>query len=309
MRLTVLELECKNIRKISSLKLAFHKNEQIFKNNFIMMANGTGKTTIMQLIKGLLDGSAVKWSAEKIKEFGPLFVSSDFGEFSFTVKFDNKQYKYILILNYKEGTAKIETVLPSKGRESGIHLPDAIKGIFTQEFVSRFVFDGEQAKKTLDRTSNEAEETIRYLYRLDELDAILSMNNKILEDIQNAEGGIKGTNNSISNLRTRKDAVEKTIKKLDNKRIQLSSDLITYRTQLKEKKEAISEIHEQFEELNGEKQKLIEEDEVNRSEINSCINNILNLIKSPYLIDDRLSKRMLETSPYPKTVQKISLLS
>lgn len=48
------------------------------------------------------------------------------------------------------GIAKIETQAPPKGRETGLLLPTAIKGIFTPEFVSRFVFDGEQAKKSMD---------------------------------------------------------------------------------------------------------------------------------------------------------------
>lgn len=304
MRMTVLELECKNIRKISSLKLAFYRNEEVIRNNFIMMANGTGKTTIMQLIKGLLDGSAVKWSAEKINEFAPSFASVNLGEFSFTVKFDSRQYKYILTLNYKDGTAKIETVIPSKGRESGLRLPEALKGIFTSEFVSRFVFDGEQAKKSMDRTSNEAEETIRYLYRLDELDSILSMNNKILEDIQSTEGGSKGTNSSISNLRTRKEAIEKAIIKLETERSRLSSDLATYQTQLKEKENSLSEIHEQFSVLNQEKQELIKEIEENRSAINSCVNELLVFIKSPYMLSESLSERMLELG---RGMQKLKL--
>lgn len=304
MRMTVLELECKNIRKISSLKLLFHNNEEVIKNNFIMMANGTGKTTIMQLIKGLLDGSVIKWSAEKIKEFAPSFASANLGEFCFTVKFDSRQYKYILTLNYSDGTARIETVIPSKGRESGLRLPEALKGIFTSEFVSRFVFDGEQAKKSMDRTSNEAEETIRYLYRLDELDSILSMNNKILEDIQSAEGGSKGTNSSISNLRTRKEVIEKAIVKLETERSRLSSDLATYQAQLKEKEDSLSEIHEQFSVLNKEKQELIKEIEENRSAINSCVNELLAFIKSPYLLSETLSSRMLELG---KSMQKLKL--
>ena len=96
MKMMVLELECKNIRKITSLQLVFHKENEAIKNNFVMMANGTGKTTIIQLIKGLLDGSAVDWEEEKVREFSPSTVSADRGEFSLTVKFDDKLFKYIL---------------------------------------------------------------------------------------------------------------------------------------------------------------------------------------------------------------------
>ena len=155
MKMTILEFEYKHIRKISSLKMSFvDANGDVIQNNFIMMANGTGKTTTMALIKGLLDGSAAKWSEETVRSFAPTLSESNVGEFSMTVKFDEKQYKYFLSMDYATGVSKIETLAPPKGRESGLRLPEAIKGIFTSEFVSRFVFDGEQAKKSMDRTSN-----------------------------------------------------------------------------------------------------------------------------------------------------------
>lgn len=54
MKMAILELEYKNIRKITALKLPFTKADgSVISNNFIMMANGTGKTTTMELIKGL----------------------------------------------------------------------------------------------------------------------------------------------------------------------------------------------------------------------------------------------------------------
>ena len=157
MKMSILKLEYKNIRKISSLQISFRNDTGgVIKNNFVMMANGTGKTTTMTLIKGLLDGSAKNWPVDYVKSFAPTTTTGDKGEFSITVKFDEKQYKYFLSLDYVNGIAKIETQAPPKGRETGLLLPTAIKGIFTPEFVSRFVFDGEQAKKSMDRTSNEA---------------------------------------------------------------------------------------------------------------------------------------------------------
>lgn len=52
MKMSILEFEYKNIRKISSLRISFLNNDgDVIKNNFVMMANGTGKTTTMTLIK------------------------------------------------------------------------------------------------------------------------------------------------------------------------------------------------------------------------------------------------------------------
>ena len=68
MKMSILEIEYKNIRKITDLKLSFvDASGNIINNNFIMMANGTGKTTTMKLLKGLLDGTAADWSASDVK--------------------------------------------------------------------------------------------------------------------------------------------------------------------------------------------------------------------------------------------------
>lgn len=154
MKMAILELEYKNIRKITALKLPFTKADgSVISNNFIMMANGTGKTTTMELIKGLFDGTAAGWTASKVRSFAPTLTEADTGEFSITVKFDDRQYKYFLSMNYKDGTVQVETSAPPKGREAGLRLPESIRGIFTPEFVRRFVFDGEQAAKSMDSSS------------------------------------------------------------------------------------------------------------------------------------------------------------
>lgn len=293
MKMSVLEMEYKNIRKLSSLKVSFVESTgTIIKNNFIMMANGTGKTTTMTLIKALLDGSALKWNSSTIKSFAPTTTQGNYGEFCLTVKFDEKQYKYILSLNYANGTAKIETLAPPKGRETGLKLPESIKGIFTPEFVSRFVFDGEQAKKSMDRDSNEADETIRYLYRLDELDAILSMNANILAEIQSAEGGSKGTNSSISNLKTRRSTIDKTIKHLQNRQKTLQEEISKYETFKIEKESRRQELDKNYAQLNTEKVEIVSEQKTNRGDIEIKISEIISLIKSPYLLRNLICERM-----------------
>ena len=295
MKMSILEIEYKNIRKISSLQISFRNNDGgVIKNNFVMMANGTGKTTTMTLIKGLLDGSAAKWPVDYVKSFAPTTTTGDNGEFSITVKFDEKQYKYFLSLDYVHGTAKIETLAPPKGRESGLRLPEAIKGIFTPEFVSRFVFDGEQAKKSMDRTSNEADETIRYLYRLDELDEILAMNMNILTEIQNAEGGSKGTNSSLSNLRSRQKKVREHIALLEKKQKELNADIARLSQDKSEKEKQRQELDKNYEALNKEKNEIIAEQEKNRGSIDVKITEIVSLVKTPYLVSESLCQRMYE---------------
>ena len=265
MKMSILEFEYKSIRKISSLKLSFSTENGVpIKNNFVMMANGTGKTTTMNLIKGLLDQSAIHWDEETIRSFAPTTSSSSTGEFSMTVKFDEKTYKYFLVLDYANGTTKIETLAPPTGRDAGLRLPESLKGIFTAEFVSRFVFDGEQAKKSMDRSSNEADETIRYLYRLDELDEILAMNNSILSAIQSAEGGNQGTDQALRNLRTRQAKVKNAIDRLTKKQNYLKKQKQQAIDQKKEKEAKRHELDKNFGDLNAQKNEIIHSQERNR---------------------------------------------
>lgn len=295
MKMSILKLEYKNIRKISSLQISFRNDTGgVIKNNFVMMANGTGKTTTMTLIKGLLDGSAKNWPVDYVKSFAPTTTTGDKGEFSITVKFDEKQYKYFLSLDYVNGIAKIETQAPPKGRETGLLLPTAIKGIFTPEFVSRFVFDGEQAKKSMDRTSNEADETIRYLYRLDELDEILAMNMNILTEIQNAEGGSTGTRGSLSNLRSRQKKVRDHIASLEKKQKQLNGDIARFSQEKIEKEKQRQELDKNYEALNKEKNEVIAGQEKNRGNVDVKITEIVSLVKTPYLVSEGLCNRMYE---------------
>lgn len=295
MKMSILEIEYRNIRKINDLKIPFvNENGEIIKNNFIMMANGTGKTTTMTLLKGLFDGTAPSWSSEKIKSFAPTMTGAEHGEFAVTVKFDEKRYKYVLFLDYKAGTAEISTITSAVGgRESGRHLPESIRGIFSPEFVRRFIFDGEQAEKTLDSSSNEADETIKYLYRLDELDEIVAANQKILTDIQNTEGN-KGSTSSIKNLRTRQSSVNDTITRLKARRDRLRVDIKAFEDEKKAKEEQRNNIDKNYEQLNQEKMEILRDIDQNKGEINASIAEILRLTKSPYLLSLELCGRMQE---------------
>lgn len=296
MKMSILEIEYKNIRKISNLKLSFISPAgTVIGNNFIMIANGTGKTTTMSLIKGVFDGTANNWDSSTVKTYAPTTVSSNNGEFSIKVKFDEKIYQYFIVLDYAAGTARIETAAMPKGRENGRILPESIKTIFTEEFVKRFVFDGEQAEKSMDSKFDEAEQTIKYLYRLDKLDDILSANQKILSEIQNTEGGGRnGSESALSNLRTRRDKIEHIIKVLEFKASDYKKRIEKYEAEKADKISQRNEIDKKYKDLNEEKNNINTEIENNKKDISAQIAEIMRLTKSPYLISESLCNRMRE---------------
>lgn len=307
--MSILEMEYKNIRRITDLKISFvNSTGNIINNNFIMMANGTGKTTTMALLKGLFDGKAVDWDEDKVKSFAPTTRASDTGEFSITVKFDDRQYKYFLCLDFKAGVAVIKTTTTEiGGQEEGRHLPDSVKDIFSSEFVNRFIFDGEQAEKTMDSSSNEAEETIKYLYRLDKLDHIIANNQRILTEIQDAEGA-KGSKGSLSNLKTRQESVLTVIKALERRAKVLKDNIKKSQTEQNRKIAQKDALNKNYKELNEEKQEIIKEQQHNKDAMDAKISEIVSLTKYPYLISQNFNERMLELAnsmtklKLPKTI-------
>lgn len=296
MKMSILKIEYKNIRKIDKLELSFcDQNGKPYKTSFVMMANGTGKTTTITLLKALFDGTALNWKPSEVKKYAPqkLDESSNQGEFAVTVMLDNKQYKYFLELDYANGKATIDTLCPTRGRENSLYFPEAFKGIFTHEFVRRFVLDGEQAEKSMDSSSNEAEEMIKNLYKLDEFDKILASNQKILSELQSAIGS-RGSEGSLSNLRTRRKNAEEAHFRLNKQVKKLREELEAKQKQKNEKERLRDKIDRKFESLNKEKGDIQRQLSENKKEMDSTITEILILTKSPYLINQKLCDRMVE---------------
>ena len=292
--MSILGIEYKNIRKISSLKLSFERTDgRLYDTSFIMMGNGTGKTTTMTLIKGLLDGTATNWSGATIKSFMPIGYKASSGMFSLSVKFDERKYIYFLKFDYVLGKATITTSALPRGEEPGLNLPESIRSLFTTEFVKRFVFDGEQATKSMDSTSNEAEETIRYLYRLDELDSVLALNDRLLREKQD-NSGKSGSEQSLKNLRTRQQTVQNRIEYLTSKAEKIRIDTEKNKKRKRDLENQLEQLDKKFKQLNNDKNKLINQIDATRRDIETKIREILNKIKLPYLLTEGLANTMSE---------------
>ena len=311
MKMTILSLEYANIRKFSNLKIQFaDETGKLYKNSFIMMGNGTGKTTTITLIKGLLDGTAEKWSADVVKSFAPVSSSASTGSFKITVQFDEKTYIYILNLNYETGKAEIQCTTAAQGGLGPRKFPSALNGLFTEEFVRRFVFDGEQATKAMDNTSNEAEEAIKYLYRLDVFDEISRANRQILTAIQDAEGGARGTDRSVRVLRTKQSDIKETIDRLLVRQKELQADIATKQATQADLESRISKIDEKYKDLSREKEEVIKRRDQAKNKIDLCISRILAGTKSPYLLSETICSRMFELGDcmtkikLPKTISR-----
>lgn len=161
----------------------------------------------------------------------------------------------------------------------------------------------------MDSSSNEADETIHYLYRLDELDEILASNKRILSEIQNTEGK-RGTSSSLSNLRTRQSDIDAIRVRLRSRCEKLRKEIAVFENEKTEKEKQRHELDKSYEKLNQEKNDILKEQQKNRGEIDVKITSILGMLKSPYLLSERLCERMFELGnsmkelKLPKTIAK-----
>lgn len=247
MNIEILGWSYENIRRFGKLNIDLRQDRLSPPHVcLVMMRNGTGKTTTIQLIRAVLNGAATSWTAQQVREFRPKGQDISFGKFNLTIKFDGNTYYYTLLLDYDRGKAEYQTSRVSSvggGLEGGRILPTALNGVFdVEEFVNRFIFDGEQARKTLKSSSTEAENAVKYLYQVDKLDNLIA---KVGDSVRKRqlEGSRGASQQSVRNNRTRMENRKYRLTKLEQ-------ELVTVRDKVRARRT-------QKEQLDGERDRLL----------------------------------------------------
>lgn len=307
MQIKVLGWEYKNIRKMKNLEVKLEKKDgTVHPVTLVMMKNGTGKTTTIKLMRALLSGSAKDWDAKTVRSFRG--TNDSFGEFRLTMSFKGNIYHYILKLNYEDGTVSFETSSSSEGLKDGREFPYELGGVFDrEEFVNRFIFDGEQAKKTLSTGNEEAERAITYLYQVNKLDDMVKEINDLVQEKQ-----MKSTGSDRS-LKVYKG-------KMDRKRENYNRLCITLnelKQELKEKNESLDENNQRYKELfssdrelHERREELIRKKKELYGQLGNVVKDVLLQVKRPYNIhpcfDERLKGlfKNMQTLKLPKSTSR-----
>lgn len=271
MKIRIISWKYENIRKMGNTEINLSMKEGgVYPISLIMMPNGTGKTTTITLMRGLLSGKAVQWNEKTVRSFAPLRQTADMGCFQLKMSFDNKIYYYILKLDYVEGKAAILTSQAEDigGLEEGWIPPYQLKGIMdNEEFVNRFIFDGEQAKKTLDAGNEEAEKAIINLYQINKLDQMIgeideliqikidsSTNRNTSRSMKVQQGKLKAREEKLEALKRRLEEIESQLEKKKKEQVKYKAkydSIISTDERLHERKKEIDTAIEQFQEELG----------------------------------------------------------
>lgn len=312
MKISILGWECENIRRMGNLKINLEESkEKVYGNTLIMMPNGTGKTTTLRLISAALTGKAVEWKEPEIRSFQPSYKPDSKGRFCLKVSFDGEVYYYIMNFDYELGEVRYETsrIGRSGGIESGHSLPNSLKGVFTDEFVDRFVFDGEQAQKTLNSGSSEAEKAIVYLYQLDKMDDLCGEIDKLVQKKQELANN-QVTERSVKLNKTKAENRRKNYESLQKQYEDAKEEMKSKKNKKKKFEEKYQSIISQDEQMRDEQRKLNESKREIKQQIGETTAGIMASLRKPYNLQVEMDMRLqglwknMQTLRLPRNVAK-----
>ena len=136
MKISVVRVETKNLRcPDTSINLKDRKTGAVI--NLIQMPNGTGKTTIIELLQGILTGEARNWSADKIGSYKAKDDTVYNGEFDLTISIqrDNEHNQEVVFraeFDFVHGSVEFFTKKDvHHGQERGWAPPKDLKQYIT----------------------------------------------------------------------------------------------------------------------------------------------------------------------------------
>ncbi|EAZ89972.1 AAA family ATPase [Crocosphaera chwakensis] len=102
MKIEIISWECKGLR-CPDMEINLMSGENPAHVALIQMPNGTGKTTILSLIRAALTRELSNWDAEKIKSYRRHGDNNPQGSFTLNLQIDNEFLTFKLMFNFEEG--------------------------------------------------------------------------------------------------------------------------------------------------------------------------------------------------------------
>lgn len=315
MNVTILEIMYKNIRNFKNIKLSLQKNDnENYKMSLIMMPNGTGKTTTLDLLRLLLNQKAENLTKSEILSYRPVGGEIDKGQFGVKIRVEDKIYGLYMVFDYQNISVEYKTSLVSGtkgGKRKGWVIED-LKDDFTEEFVNRFVFDGELANQMLSLDQSEAENAIKYLYGLDKINTINTVVDDLLQErINNADRQSKTTTDKgLNRIKNEYEKYSNKKKELSGERSQLKTNLRRYKKQYEEQNKRYEALISNQEELINDRRDLEDKLRENKSVKADKIKKIASEIRKPENLSVDLKNKLnnlhknLKVLKLPKNISK-----
>ncbi len=140
-------------------------DKQPHKVSLLQMANGTGKTTTLKLLRAALDGSAAQWTPSEVKGLRRPGATHAKGVFTLRLSIDLELLTIAVHMNFVDGIARYETQFRTRNVDR-FDPPASVSRFLRPDFVQLFIFDGEYAKDLFDPHKSEARKAVTNLFQL-----------------------------------------------------------------------------------------------------------------------------------------------
>lgn len=269
------------------------KDGQIVPISLIQMPNGTGKTTMLNMLKAAMSGEAQKWNESDIKHYRRAGEENEKGTFSVHLLVDGKPLTFELTLNFEEGNVRYRTTSPgSGGVVHGWHPPPAVYRFLTENFVRLFIFDGEFADRLLSSKYSEAENAIDALCQLYLLDEISSRAEDVWQKASRnksvkTDQGLSAWRKKEERLKKQSQEVAQALKKAENEIDKLKNEIADLDTQITERMGNQQHLREKYEE---EKRREIEA----QTDVEKITIAAMGMIRQPQTLTSFFAKDLTE---------------
>lgn len=215
MRLTFSHIATENLR-IPDMNITFTPGM-----NFLQFPNGTGKTTLLQLVRHALSNDWELKDPQYINSFKK--KGSDIDDGIFELGFEFKKEKYIIRANFNflDGTVGVDTDTPNGRKRDNFAVPRELKPFLTKHHVDIFIFSAQMANTHFQKDSASVTNAVGTFSGRLNLEKLL----RSLEKKFKAKHRGVTQEGTSTRLEKKLDALEKKINELTDKKKAYDDDL------------------------------------------------------------------------------------
>lgn len=270
MNLKIEGWECKGLR-CPDVSVCLSTESNIPKISLILMPTGTGKTTMLNLIKATLSGSAKEWKPKEIEEYRRYEDENDYGFFTLNLRKQDQRLSIRLNLDFASKTVNYKTTFSGTGGErEGWQPPQDVRRVLQENFVNLFVFDGEFAHDILNENETQADRVIETLCELD----LLSQLTETAQEIWLNTSDSASTSIKHSKGLTRR---ENDLRMLRDKEQTLENELIDRKKEFEKFKSELSSLSDRIDKRMSKDKRTREMHLTAKDELHDLTGKITNL--------------------------------
>lgn len=268
--------------------------------SLLLMPNGTGKSTLIELISLALTGQGSSIQPSRVREFSsndPSIESPLLATFELRLALGNRNQKieeyrdFSFILEFDFDGEQIRTYTykdAEVGRESGHKPPLDYATYFNPRCVEVFVFKGDRAENLLKHDRDDAEQAIKAFFRLDRI-----------EDLQTEIDELFAATTSATTTDRTESRAANRIRQLNAKLRLLRDSLKSNQEQLLLDRDRLAEISKDIDEAMkagnaATQQKQLEQEvEMHRKSYSQLAHGLMNELRNPLVLSPNIIKSMI----------------